>query len=292
MAKRVLAWFGLLAACASFGGCGKTGDGTGAVELSDLPAALANLLCGSLGGCCKASSFAFEEAECRRVQTANFDDELTGLDPAKVHYDAEAASDCLAALRSNIQCGRVNDSSANAACNRVFTGTVGPGQACTDSMECARPAGGSVYCEPAAEGSTAEVCTPSAGSAAVHGKAGQACNGSCEDDSCSIGVATGPGDTATPVALAVCYQNEGLYCGPTGTCEALLGLGQNCSDFSACTTDLFCDFSTSVCTAPRELGAPCQGSDECKSGYCDGDNAACAERAVTATTCSVGKVTD
>ncbi len=286
MAKRALAWLGLLAAAASFGGCGKTGDG-GAVERSELPAAVANVMCGSLGSCCKSSSFAFDEAACRRQQTAVLADELSRFDPKNVSYDAQAAGDCLAALAAHIECGRIDDSSANATCQKIFSGKLGLGEVCTDSMECARPAaGGSAFCETTPNDAVVKVCMQQAGSAGVHGKKGQSCNGSCEGDNCSIAAEPVPGDTATPTQPVLCYQSDGLYCSSSGVCEALLGRGQPCTDFASCTADLFCDLTTGACAAPLALGASCNSSYECQSHYCTDDTSRCAERTVTSAQCA------
>lgn len=294
MAKRVLAWFGLLAACASFGGCGKTGDDTSPIEQSELPEAYANLLCESLGSCCKASSLTFDPQQCRDGEAATLRDFLTGIDPKNVSYDAQAAGDCLAGIAGHIKCGRPDGANESEICNKVFQGKLKPGAGCKTSTECERPSGGGfAFCDSVSD-STVMICAQQPSAASVHGKAGQACSDSCSGNSTCFGGGT---RGAAPPTTVYCYERDGLFCNMNDTCQPLLALGQRCFAGAWCSSG-FCDQTAQMnlaalasgagaCAAPREAGEPCAGSSECKSGNCT-DNAVCAAGPVTQDNCTSG----
>ncbi len=293
MGSRVTAFLCAWAAL-SVVGCGKSDGSAEPIPQTDLPKRVANLLCDSLAACCKSNGHAIDTAGCKTAYTAELERDLADDDERRVRYDAQAAGDCLAAVSSKIQCGRVDDDDAP-ACERIFVGSVALGQPCNDSRECAPLAGRSVYCQ-SDDGLSPSVCTASSTSSAPRGKAGDACGITCsEGDNCSVGddapvPLPGPGGVPAPQPNPVgCYRDDGLFC-KVGRCAPLLAPGEACDSYDACGGTAFCDFSTGQCTAPRPNGSPCESSNECQSDKCDevtdnlGSLAAGARVCVSATT--------
>lgn len=273
MGSRVAAWMCAWAAL-SVVGCGKSVGGAEPIPQAELPKRVANLLCDSLAGCCKSSGFPVDLAACKAAYTAELRDDLTDDDQRRVHYDAQAAGDCLAAVASNIQCGEVDDDDAP-ACERIFVGSVALGQPCDGSRECAPVAGRSVYCE-SDDGVSPAVCTASSAITPPHGKAGDACSITCfESDSCAVGDAPvplpGPGGVPEPQTDPVaCYRTDGVFC-DAGRYAPLVAVGEVCDGYEACRGTAFCNFNTRLCTAPQPNGSPCESNDNCQSAHCGGE---------------------
>lgn len=287
MTSRVIGWLLVSLGCACFGGC--KSDEADAISRADLPARYAELLCGSLAPCCRQVGFAFNAANCKAEVAADLERNWSEYDSTEVSYDAQAAGDCLAAF--TLECGRSTvDEDDVPACSRVFQGKLVLGQACESDTECKGSSNGSVACEE--DGTFNQVCTASSSRTDLtHAKAGEACALTCEaPGSCSDFVS--PGDPVPGAPTAACYRSDKLYCGFGSTCKPLVGIGQACENYGACAGNAFCDNpgvlgAQGVCTAPRPDGDPCQGYDECQSGYCK-ETGVCGKRTVDADTCSVG----
>ncbi len=271
MASRVTVWLGAAVVVWLVGACGKSEGSAEAIPRAELPGRVASLMCESIGSCCQSSGYPIDVAVCKRLLTADLQEELLEEQEEGVVYDAQAAGDCLAVVAPQLVCGDIEGGDGE-ACERVFRGTVALGQPCSSSRQCARAAGQEVSCQ-SDDGLSPQVCTEL--ESARRGKAGDLCTGTCyEGDEClSFGApvpAPGPGGVPVPQPEpAMCYRDDGLYCGGTNlTCLPLLQVGFACDDYAACVGDAFCDFQTQVCTAPRPNGEPCQSSDECQSGAC------------------------
>jgi hypothetical protein len=295
MATRVPAWLGLATLLWLVGACGKSTGDAEEIPRDELPSRIASLLCQSIGSCCQRAGFPIDMAECKRVGTAELEEELLEEQEPGVTYDAQAAGDCLASVGPQLVCGDVEDDVP--ACERIFRGSVALGQPCTSSRQCKRSEGQRITCT-GDDGVNPPVCTEL--EIAQRGKQGEACNGTCyEGEECvsyDTGVpapAPGPGGTPVPAPEYVtCYRDDGLYCNSMGACEELVQHGFACTDYAACAGGSFCDFQTQLCSAPRDNGAPCQGDNECRSGICsynDISGTCVAEESVTSEQCaSVG----
>jgi hypothetical protein len=281
MARRAMGWFGVMALCAVFGGC-KSHDDAAPISQDDLPGAVASIECDSLGSCCSLASFVFDSTNCHATETAQLKAELTDMLTPAVHYDAQAAGDCLAELKGRTLCGSTRSADDIPACDRIFTGTLATGQACTMSAECTPPG----FCN---RDVTTEqgVCAP-AGVAPVRGKLGDNCSTTCDDPtSCRVDVAGDP-SAAAPVA---CYRSDSLYCDIT--CQKFKALGEVCNASDGCQAGLFCDFDSAICTAPHPNGAVCSGDYQCQSHKCSADpstgaDGTCSITSVTAQQCANG----
>jgi hypothetical protein len=287
--KRAMGWFGVVAVCAVFGGCKSGDDDAAPISQDELPAAMASLVCDSLGECCSSAKLVFDSTNCRASITAQVKASLKETLTAGVKYDAEVAGACIAELKKGAKCGRTESTNDVAACDGLVTGTRTAGQACMSSAECAAPA----YCS--IDSITLEgtcVVYSDEGTAAPHGKAGDTCYASCEDES-SCGASSSPGGViGEPVEPAVvCYRDDSLYC--NGTCQPLNAIGEPCDASFACKDGLFCGFDSGLCTAPHPNGATCTVDFECQSDHCDIEASTstygtCAGPSVTAQQCANG----
>jgi len=291
MVKRATGWFGVALVCAVFGGCKSADDDAAPVSQNELPGAVANLVCDSLGACCSSAKLVFDSTNCHAAESALIRNKLRETLTPAVKYDAQAAGDCVAALKKDSVCGSTDNADAIPACERMFIGTLAEGQPCTNSAECAGQ--GSCTEDPTTFERVCRVL--SAGNAAwIRGKLGDSCQGSCED-AASCSSTPVPGDVfvdpnapaATPVA---CYYSDSLYC--DGTCKKVKAIGEACATSNACEDGLFCDFDPGICAAPHPNGATCIGGFECQSHHCDVDSdtgsGTCVASSVTAEECANG----
>ncbi len=234
---------------------------------------VAAAICDGLAGCCRTSGFAFDLENCRSAwQTAMSSEAPTST---AVVYDANAAGECLAALRQYVSACGTGTPSVTAGCDRVYVGTKPAGAACESDEECARPAQGYAYCDDTpivgSDGGTSAspaVCVVDP--PLVHGARGQGCSMTCTTDgsggSCSASVPPVEG-TPTPTPNVACFTDDGLYCSSSFTCQALGALGATCSGWGSCVDQAFCG-AAGVCEAKKPDGQACSGAyDECL-GYC------------------------
>ena len=246
---------GAIAACG--GSTGDGGSGAEPIPQAELAARAAAAVCDHIGSCCAQRGWAYDAAACRAQYEGVMQDDF--IDPAVkagAIYDAQAAGTCIAGFASlATSCG---GGESPDACQRIFTGTKPPGSPCQDQVECAPPANGDVDCT--SVGGGAEVCVQE-----PRGKAGDGCSGTCTDEgnlvSCSGG---GSGPSSGP---AVCYTNDGLFCGADGKCQTLIPIGGAC-EYEGCADGAYC--LNAACAAKLAAGADCGGdSDACAKGlYC------------------------
>jgi hypothetical protein len=108
-------------------------------------------------------------------------------------------------------------------------------------------------------------------------------------------VTTYTGSSTAP-ELGVCLRDNGLYCDQgackavvpnggactgdeicdngwcsSGVCAAKRAAGSSCSESSsACDDQSYCEFTGRICHARVPVGAACESSEECLTGFCDG----------------------
>jgi hypothetical protein len=267
--------------CAQLAGCGKSAGAPARVSRDDLPTVLAMAACDALATCCQQVGATFDVAACRSAGSARLqqllDQQLGG---PNVTYDSQAAGDCIAGISSATFCGAGGKTSPFDGCRSAFVGMLPPGAACSSAAECARPAQGQADCD-LARGVCVQQTTAAA---SPHGKAGDACAGTCIGNDCAALVVPAPSPGSAPKPW--CYRDEGLVCGSTTVCEPLLPKGAPCFGV-ACGTGLYCDFASSVCVDTKANGQHCNSPYECQSGVCV-DPGTCAASPVTQQTCTVG----
>lgn len=262
------------------GGCsGKTEDGRSAVAplpQSSFGEASARALCDSFSRCCGNAALPFDAAGCQ----SNLQSELqASLDVELAQgatYDAEAAGECLEALKAATKCGERDAFRSIPVCQRVLITTAANGQDCRFNAECT-----SGYCQ---LGSVGCADRPSSEPVFVAAKSGEGCARDCEDiASCP------PPELGNVLPVVVCLRSDGLRC--SDTCQPLGTAGDDCLVNQDCEDGLFCGplndpTQNPHCAAPRAIGAICDQALDCQSGQCvDG---LCAE--VTAEQCATGRL--
>jgi hypothetical protein len=248
-------------------GCGGSAS-TSSVPLEEFPNRLAKVVCDSLVGCCRALSFPLDPATCNANASAYFRTTFGAQDRSRIRYDGSDADACLSAYGTVLRgctLGEADGQALVAACQPVFVGLVPVGGACKSGDECAVPASGQARCEFFGSGSVGEgtcVVDTSSPGAALHGKQGEACAGSCASSTCGGVSPSGPGGGST----TTCFASEGLYCSDQGTCQPVLVDGQACSYFE-CKQESYCA-DAGACAPKKPDGAVCVESSECLAHNC------------------------
>jgi len=257
-ARSTLHAFGILVSAVMAVGCSDS-PSSRPIPLQEWPAAIAAASCDALEPCCDADGNPFDQAGCEGL--------LRGWLPppgARVAYDAEAASRCVARVRdARATCGMVDAESAP-ECGEVFQPTVEVGDECTTLEEC-RPSepGRFATCVERGPGEPT-VCAEL--DPFVRLGAGERCGLTCSTEN---------GGAFCLILFAprgACYRDDGLTCSTTtGVCEPLGGLDDPCDveglGFgSTCHEDLICE--DTGCTEPgscfgkcatgRPVGSPCE----------------------------------
>jgi len=266
LAGLVFTWLATGSGCSSQGSGGELGAGgssgsssSGVVPLGSFAAEYADVLCDGLSRCCPAAGLPYDDATCRSNWLLVSQSIVTVAEPPNVSYNGNAAATCFEAIRADLAaCNNFSDVGDNEpACRQVFQGTLPNGAECQESIECARPAEGSVGCSQDDLGVRRCDQRPL-------GVLGSPCEGTCSREGnvtfCSLG---GSG-------AARCYKNDGLFCDDTGTgtCQRLVAIGGDCTGFKECVDGAFCDGT--VCAARLPVGSACGGDSECAAtAYCE-----------------------
>jgi hypothetical protein len=255
-------------------GCGQ--QPTIEIDAGDpLPRQLAGTICRLAGSCCQAP---LPPTDCENQIVSNLSGAWGSIQAARVanqlYVDDEALATCVAAIEAR-QCeaslraffphgltGR-----AVGDCANVIVGLLDPGSPCTMDVVCA----GLGVC---VQGR----CAPACADCPPRKDAGEAC---ASDDDCASARCASAAYTCGPKLDAgeACSRSSDCvdgYCDLTFTCAPKLGAGAPCPYAAACKTGLICDLSDGgVCTTPRALGAACDDSSQCASGYCDSFSLVC-----------------
>ena len=151
-------------------------------------------------------------------------------------------------------------------CDELFTlirvsGDKQPGEECESTNECAPVEGATLTCVGTCE-------------AEFRAAAGDECNSTCTERGISVScIGFGGGDEGFNRA---CYRNDGLHCGSSGTCEAVIEEGEACEQrvSSPCAEGLRC--AEGVCAPKLTAGETCENDSDCVSEFC-GNGSVCAD---------------
>jgi hypothetical protein len=183
-------------------------------------------------------------------------------------FDPAAGARCLLEMKNAQGCGK---DVTVPACNYVYRGTIGAGESCTATPDCALPSNG-----------YASICDDLRGIcvALIRGALYDECQQSCEVRTdgrvpCVWGPVSNPYSDGSIVVS--CLRNDGLACGDNGWCIALATTGEYCVNDSSCSRELYCATALgNVCQPRGKVGAscvddytmPCVVSAYCNAGIC------------------------
>jgi hypothetical protein len=263
-----------VAAVTVIGACGSD-DGVPQIAIDDLPRAMADALCNTIGPCCARAGLPHDAAKCLIEAEKRLAFGIAQNRKAGIFYDGVAARACVDAyVSAGRTCG--DNSEIDRACRKVFTGALGMGETCGDSRECT-PGG---YCQRTAGASTGQCVN----GALLHGKVGGACGESCTRfDAQEVTACSG---LSTSVSTQ-CYSNDGLYCNDAHVCAPVPTLDQPCVSGAKCGGNTFCDTTVNVCAAKRTSGSCGDFNDACATeATCNPGTRQCELRKVSGAACS------
>jgi hypothetical protein len=228
------------------GSGGRAGSGAAGTH-GDFVAAF----CGAARSCCELDGIdATGLQDCEAEAERQFD-VLEAVARGTVVVTTELAS-CVAGLEELAEVC-VFDATALSVCNSAFNGTVAPGGACVDALDCEQD-DDAVTCirlqssDDAADG-TCRRLTPAA--------LGEPCMATVGELPYRLTYTT----EGVEPPLAYCAMASSLYCSfETGTCQEQGGVGTPCTTRQACRAGLVC---AETCRAPKQLGESCEGTAEC-----------------------------
>ena len=270
--KRRIAGAGIATALATaMAGCdGQTtgaGSQTAPIAVGDFPNAVAHAFCDGLGPCCGKAGVPFDLANCLQEVAAGFQMQIDSATARK--YVPVAGGVCVAALRTELSsCG--GDTFQGHACDwDLLVGTLPPGGPCHDARDCLPPA----MCSTPAPGQPQGECV-----ATEPSSEGEACAGDCAGEGgsavgdCSASPMTSDAGAIVSDRIAVCFGDQGLYCGADGTCHSMGKLGAACVPGYGCVPGAVCD-SHNTCvqrtkTVLKPPFAACVRGDECATHVC------------------------
>jgi hypothetical protein len=262
-------------------GCGGSGSGNGATLAAGKDDFIAKY-CAEYAPCCAKVNRPSDGATCRIFFSA--------LTPP--NYNAAAANDCLTEVHAAAASPTFCDGLSNASepsCSKVFdsaSGTLQPGEPCTQDEECAPSAEGKVTCMSVFNnGAEIRKCQVQ-----IAGKAGDSPCAGTVDGNITYYSFSGPVTDVAPKAY-LCDVATAVYCDSSSRkCTAIGMLGDTCTTNSGqytCVKAAYCDFTTRTCTATKAVGEACHSfPQECSVGnYCDDATMKCAVALADGTAC-------
>jgi len=228
-------------------GDGGSSDGGEAGAEAGPLSALLRAFCGAARSCC-SSRDALEQ--CEHNFSAQID-AVALVAAGTLEVNASALTACVAAYqRAKTTCTL---SEVRTTCHGLFAGVVPDGGKCSSVVECDRSQAPKV-CLRLGDGARG-TCL-----AAVRGTSGTACAGSCpRGENCS----TTTFAQEASVSIALCHEEDGLYCPIGEGCAPLVADGEACTWNEACGSDGFC---VSTCNPRAQLGESCQYDYGCAKG--------------------------
>lgn len=162
---------------------------------------------------------------------------------------------------------------AGADCGVMIPGHCGPGLECIDGA-CGTPSQVGGPC-PCADGLWCDISDTTYPAGVCKAKQ---TSGTCDpnEDQCEFGYVcagtcqppVGPGGDCSASPYLLCGFFTGYYCGTDNKCTALPVVGQSCT--TACSLGSYCDATTKLCTAAKQLGDACSLATPCALGLeCD-----------------------
>jgi len=236
-----------------------SGGAAGAAGSAPTAAALTptvNAFCAAARSCCAQQGEPAMLDDCESA-FATKNSVAGSLASGAITVDATALAACRAAYEAAAT--SCEENAVLKACRGVTLGTVAEGAPCTNGTECAAKPGPST-CLITAPNGTVGVC-----SSVVHAASGQSCSFTCRagDDCRSTTYDT------TGAKLALCFEDEGLYCDATEQhCKALTPIGGACTGNDQCGINAFC---STTCQKRGTLGQaclPCLDSLMCVDNKC------------------------
>lgn len=198
--------------------------------------AMTNAICEHSARCCNAAGFPADDARCRSFAGGGQEQYVRNeLSRGRV-YNPDAAATCIA--EASVAFARCNFVPNMPVCGRVFVGTAGPGEKCTDAADCAERPDERAYCTDKACSYVPLLRHKESCATGVRGVCEYPLR--CVETWCS---------TRSPLhggCLEHSYCEDGLYCA-SGSCAKARGYGEPCDgDPSRCATGS-CDAATDTC---------------------------------------------
>jgi hypothetical protein len=239
------------------------GEGGGDMEPVD---ALVTAFCTAARACCEETMQGVAGLVACEQQFPGQVDALGLVRRGTVLVNDDALSACIDAYkRAESSCTLTE---VFTECHGMFVGTLAAGDSCTDVLECARDAGPMV-CLKIQDG----VADPNVGTCTVppRGTMGTECAGNCALGADCSTTNSSPDDS---VPLALCHEEDGLYCPLGETCSPIVSDGTECTWNEACGSDGFC---VSTCGTRGDAGDECLFDYECEKGLTCSDARLCVE---------------
>ncbi len=250
---------------ASSSGAGGTMLGTGGMGGSGGVPALGALeptvkaFCAAARSCCEQQQVPATLDDCES-QFAMKNETAASLASGAVTLNADALARCLAAYEKASTSCEMN--SVLSACQGVVVGTRAENESCRQGSECARDPGPNT-CLITTPNGTVGVCKK-----IVHAQSGMPCDITCrKGEDCTFTTYAGP-EGAT---LAICFEEEGLYCdysGDSRQCKPLLALGSPCDADDPCGSLAYCDTTCKKRATEGESCTRCLSSLTCVDNQC------------------------
>jgi hypothetical protein len=242
-------------------GAGVDGGSAGEASAAATVKALAPTItafCAAARSCCAKQNEPAALDDCESQFPMN-NETVASLASGAAKLDMAALATCLAAYEAAATSCEENP--VLSACRGVVIGTRAENEPCTSGAECAGTPG-PYSCLITEPNGTVGVCQK-----VPHAKSGEECAFTCRaGEDCTF---TTYGATDSTVAL--CFEDEGLYCDYTGlapVCQPLVGLGNACDSDDECGYLAYCETTCKKRGLEGEPCAPCISSLTCVDDQC------------------------
>lgn len=201
--------------------------------------------CAAAASCCSERGVPTALDDCESMY-AMVQPAVPAIVEGAVTLDLEALERCRAAYEGPERC---NLNAVVAACGDVFVGLRTEDEVCHGAYDCDRSQGATTcLVSDSSNGVLTGVCKP-----VPRGVLGGPCFSTCQlGYDCSASTTQGATEAGT-----LCYEEDGLFCeyGEAGSvCQALVPLGEPCTNFDQCGAHGRCD---GTCQPLAALGEPC-----------------------------------
>jgi hypothetical protein len=237
---------------------GAAGDASGAATVKALAPTI-SAFCAAARSCCTKQNVPATLADCEAQFPMN-NETVASLASGAAKLDMTALGTCLAAYeKAATTC---DENPVLSACRGVVIGTRAENASCTNGSECARDPGPNT-CLITEQNGTVGVCKK-----VPHAKSGDACTFTCRPGEDCTFTTYGAGETT----VALCFEDDGLYCDytaePEAVCRPLVALGDACSSDDQCGYLSYCQVTCKKRGVEGEPCAPCISSLTCVDNEC------------------------